>query len=211
MMEFILTILAVFVVLMGNELWWRSRTVHSEFSRKFVHLTVGSFVAAWPFFLTWHEIELLSLAFLVVVTASKFLHIFQAIHSVQRPTWGELFFAISVGSVAVVTHDKWIYAAALLQMALADGLAAIVGVHYGNHLKLKYLVFGHAKSVTGTLTFFVVSIAILLAFEHWSGVSLGFGYAAATSALATVLENLGVFGLDNVLVPLAVALMLVNR
>src|SRR5665213_2636370 len=162
MLFLILTMLAVFVILVCNELWWRARVVHSEFSRKFVHITVGSFVAAWPFFLSWHEIEGLSLAFLVVVSASKFLKVFQAIHSVQRPTWGELFFAVSVGMVALITHNKWIYAAALLQMALADGMAAIIGVQYGN--RQKYLVFGHPKSVAGTLTFFIVSIAILLAF-----------------------------------------------
>jgi phytol kinase len=204
-----LTVLAVFVILVCNELWWRSRTVHSEFSRKFVHIVVGTFVAAWPFFLSWHQIEGLSVAFLVVVTASKYLRVFQAIHSVQRPTWGELFFAVSVGLVALVTHDKWIYGAALLQMALADGLAAIVGVHYGN--RLKYLVFGHAKSVAGTLSFFLVSVVILLAFEHWSGTALGFGYVALVSALATILENLAIMGLDNLLVPLLVALMLINR
>jgi len=197
------------VILVGNELWWRSRTAHSEFSRKFVHITVGSFVATWPFFLSWHQIEFLSLAFLVVVSASKFLKVFQAIHSVQRPTWGELFFAVSVGMVALVTHDKWIYAAALLQMALADGLAAIVGVHYGN--RQKYLVFGHPKSVAGTLTFFIVSASILMAYQHWSGVVLGFGYTAAAAGLATVLENVAVMGLDNLLVPLVIALMLVNR
>ncbi|HZL07772.1 MAG TPA: hypothetical protein VFC50_01105 [Candidatus Dormibacteraeota bacterium] len=209
MLFLILTMLAVFVILVCNELWWRARVVHSEFSRKFVHITVGSFVAAWPFFLSWHQIEGLSIAFFAVVTASKYLRVFQAIHSVQRPTWGELFFAVSVGLVAVVTHDKWIYAAALLQMALADGLAAIIGVHYGN--RLKYLVFGHAKSVTGTVSFFVVSVAILLAYEHWSGVALGLGYVALVSALATILENVAIMGLDNLLVPMLVALLLVNR
>src|SRR5665213_3648500 len=209
MLFLILTMLAVFVILVCNELWWRARVVHREFSRKFVHITVGSFVAAWPFFLSWHQIEGLSIAFFAVVTASKYLRVFQAIHSVQRPTWGELFFAVSVGLVAVVTHDKWIYAAALLQRALADGLAAIIGVHYGN--RLKYLVFGHAKSVTGTVSFFVVSVAILLAYEHWSGVALGLGYVALVSALATILENVAIMGLDNLLVPMLVALLLVNR
>jgi phytol kinase len=194
---------------MVNEVWWRNRPVHSEFSRKFVHITVGSFVAFWPFFLSWQEIELLSLAFLLVVTVSKYLRLFQAIHSAQRPTWGELFFAVSVGLVALATHDKWIYAVALLQMSLADGLAAVIGVHYGN--RLKYLVFGHTKSVVGTLTFFVVSLSILLAFGHWSNMSLGLGYVLVVSTLATILENLAVLGLDNLMVPLLVALMLVNH
>jgi phytol kinase len=209
MLFLILTILAVFVLLVGSEVWWRRQAVHGEFSRKFVHITVGSFVAFWPFFLSWRQIELLSVAFLIVVAISKYLKIFQAIHSVQRPTWGELFFAVSVGLVALATHDKWIYAAALLQMSLADGLAAVIGVHYGN--RLKYLVFKHAKSVVGTLTFFVISLGILLAVGHWSNMPLGFHYALAISVLASILENLAVFGSDNLLVPLLVALMLANH
>jgi phytol kinase len=204
-----LTVLAVFILLVINEFWWRSRDVHTEFGRKFIHVTVGSFVAFWPFFLSWHDIELLSVAFLVVVIASKYLKLFQAIHSVQRPTWGELFFAVAVGSVALVTHNKWIYMAALLQMALADGLAAIIGVQYGN--RLKYLVFQHPKSVAGTLTFFIVSFGILMGFGHYSGESITVSYAALLSVLAGTLENVAVWGLDNILVPLLVAVMLVHH
>lgn len=207
-MNLALTVLAVFLILMGNEIWWRHRTVHSEFSRKFAHITIGSFVAFWPFFLSWRDILGLSAAFLVVVAISKYLKVFQAIHSAQRPTLGEIFFAISVGTITLITHDKWIYAAALLQMALADGLAAIIGV-YGN--RLRYLIFGHTKSVAGTLSFFFVSLIILGAFRHWSGLPLELSYAATIAALATIVENLSVFGLDNLLVPVLVAFMLVNH
>jgi len=208
-MTLALTVLIIFAILVTNEFWWRTRTTHSEFSRKFVHITVGSFVAFWPFFLSWREIQALSLAFLIVVAASKYLKVFQAIHTAQRPTWGEIFFALSVGLITLVTHNKWIYAAALMQMALADGLAAIIGVYLGN--SVKYLVLDHPKSLAGTMGFFVVSFAILAAFERWSGLPLELGYALLISGMATVAENVAVFGLDNLLVPLIVAIMLVNR
>jgi dolichol kinase len=202
-------VLVVFVLLLLSEMWWRRRQVHGEFSRKFVHITVGSFVAFWPFFLSWRDIELLSVAFLLSVAASKYLRLFQAIHSVQRPTLGEFFFALAVGLVALTTHNKWIYAAALLQMGLADGLAAVIGVRYGN--RLKYLVFKHPKSLAGTLTFFVVSFGILTGFSHWSGMPLGLVYILTVSVAASILENLAVLGLDNLLVPLFIALLLVNH
>jgi phytol kinase len=209
MLLILLTVITVFLLLVINELWWRVRAVHDEVNRKFVHITVGSFVAFWPFFLSWHQIELMSVAFVIVVSISRYLNLFKAIHSVQRLTWGELFFALAVGLVALVTHDKWIYAAALLQMSLADGLAAIIGVQYGN--PLKYLVFKQAKSAAGTLTFFVVSLAILLVINQWAGWPGGLVYLLAVSAIATVLENVAALGLDNVAVPLAVALLLANH
>jgi phytol kinase len=205
----ILTILLVFIVLVLNEIIWRKRRTHSEFSRKFVHVTVGCFVAFWPFFLSWHQIEFLSLAFLVVVSASKFIHIFNAIHSVQRPTWGEVCFALSVGLVAIATHNKWIYMASLLQMGLADGLAAIVGVQFGK--SNNYSFFGHTKSILGTLTFFVCSVVILVIYTHFSGNHLSGLFIAGLALLSSLLENASVQGLDNLTVPLMTAILLAHH
>lgn len=207
-MALVLSILVVFVLLILNELWWRTHAVHSELSRKFIHVTVGSFVAFWPYFLSWRQIQLLSIAFLVVVAISKYLGVFRAIHSVQRPTWGEIFFALAVGGLTFITHNKAIYAAALLQMSLADGLAAIVGTRYGN--RQKYLVFGYTKSMVGTLTFFVVSVLILMGFSHYGHTYLDPTKIGVISLAATIIENLAIRGLDNVLVPLAVGLLLVH-
>jgi len=207
-MALALTIVLVFVLLGFNELWWRKHPMHSEFSRKFVHITVGSFVAFWPYFLSWHEIQFLSVAFLVGIAASKYLNVYQAIHSVQRPTWGEVLFAIAVGVTTLITHDKAIYAAALLQMSLADGMAAVIGTHYGN--RQKYLVFGHTKSILGTLTFFFISLLILIGFSHYSHAHLSPIVIGIIAATASMIENLAIHGLDNLLVPMVVALLLVH-
>ncbi len=208
-MALLLTALAVLIILVLNEVLWQKKDVHGEFSRKFVHVSVGSFVACWPFYLSWRQIEILGLAFLVGVTISKYLKIFQAIHSVQRPTLGEAFFAISIIALAFMTHNKWIYAAAALQMGLADGLAAIVGLRYGR--RQSYVILDHTKSVIGTLTFFIVAVLILLAFSHYSGITLSDKRILTTAAIASVLENVAVVGIDNLLVPLAVALLLIHR
>lgn len=208
MTPILLTILAVFTVLVANEVWWRRHAPNDEFSRKFVHITVGSFVAFWPFFLSWQQIELLSVAFLIVIGVSKYFNLFQAIHSVQRPTWGEVFFAAAVGIIALLTHDKWIYTAALLQMSLADGMAAVIGTRFGG--RHKYLMFGYPKSLTGTLTFFIVSLAILMTLNSHLADPLGWGLMIGISALASLIENLAIRGLDNLLVPLLVAIILTH-
>jgi phytol kinase len=204
----IVTILAVLVLLLINEYWWRWQEVHNEFSRKFVHIVVGSFVASWPFFLSWGEIQFLSLAFLIVVSLSKYFNVFQAIHSVQRPTLGEVFFAAAVGLITLITQNAWIYAAALLMMSLADGLAAVIGTRYG--LRNRYSVLGHTKSWIGTTTFFVIALLILSGYSMWSGDQLFVGMLICSAILATVIENFAVEGLDNLLVPVSVALLLTN-
>ena len=141
-----------------------------------------------------------------MIVVSKYLNIFQAIHSVQRPTWGEIFFALVVGVLAFVTHDKWIYAAALLQMSLADGMAAVVGTYFGrNH---RYHVLGHIKSIPGTIAFFVISLGILALYSGHSGTHLMLPTMLAVSLCATLLENFAIHGFDNLLVPLLVAVAL---
>jgi dolichol kinase len=203
-MNILLTLAVVAAALLLNEWWWHGRT-HGEVSRKFVHITVGSFVAFWPLFLSWRQIELLSAAFVAGVLVSQQLGIFKAIHSVQRPTWGEVFFGASVGLVALTTHNPAIYAVALLHMSLADGLAAIFGVKFG--ASNAYQVFGHRKSVVGTLAFAVTS-ALILAVFAWHQ-HIGFHLSFVPLILgAAIIENLAVRGFDNLLIPLLVAFVL---
>lgn len=143
---------------------------------------------------------------MIVVAISRYFQIFRAIHSVTRPTWGEVYFAVAVGAVTFITHNKWVYVAALLQMSLADGLAAIIGVRYGP--TNRYHVLGQAKSVVGTLTFIIVSMVILAVFSHNNTYAITGMAIFGLATLAGVLENLGVFGLDNLLVPIFMATLL---
>lgn len=206
-MPVLFALVAVAALLLISEAWWRQRGTDHELSRKFVHITVGSFVAFWPYFLSWGEIQLLSLGFLVVVAASRYLHVFRAIHSVQRPTWGEFFFAIAVGLLTLVRHHPHIYTAALLIMSLADGLAAVIGTRFGR--RGRYIVFGSQKSVIGSLTFFIVAGVILLVYSHTSH-QLPAYQIGALALGATLLENLGAKGSDNLLTPVFVALALLG-
>lgn len=204
MIAFALTILAVFATLVANEWWWRGKT-HGEISRKAVHISVGTFVAFWPLFLHWWQIELLSVAFVLVVAVSQRLQLFRAIHSVQRPTWGEFFFGLSVGLVAFATHSPAIYAVALLHMSLADGLAAVSGKKLGQ--RNTYRVFGARKSVAGTITFCLISTSIMLGFALQQHTGFHISYVLLVVS-ATILENIAVRGLDNLLIPLVVAFVL---
>lgn len=206
-MYLILSVLAVLVILIASEIGWREHWLKGEIGRKFVHITVGSFVAFWPFFMTWNQIRLLSLAFMIVVIISDRLKLFHAINSVQRPTFGEICFAAVVGLLTFVTHSKGVYAAALLQMSLADGFAAIVGTRYGRDNK--YHLWGHNKSVAGTAAFLVTAIAILIGYSVW-GSALSVPVIVIGAAVAAILENLAPLGLDNLLVPLFIGLLLAH-
>ncbi len=106
-----------------------------------------------------------------------------------------------------VTNNAAIYTVALLQMGLADGLAAVIGTRYGKHNQ--YKIFGHAKSLVGAAAFFITSYSILLTYFIFTG-HISIGWCLLVAAGAAGLENLGVQGIDNLLVPLFVALMLIR-
>ena len=205
-MPILITLVAIFILLCINEFWWRTKKSHKELSRKFIHITIGVFTAFWPFYLSFTAIKYLSLAYLIVVIISKKLKIFRSVHEVERNTWGEVYFALSVGLLAFLTHNKWLYAASLMQMALADGLAAVIGVTYGR--ASQYKIFGYTKSVVGSLTFFLVSFVILAVFKESGHLSLNLATLGLISLSATFIENMGVMGLDNLLVPMLVLFLL---
>jgi dolichol kinase len=88
-------------------------------------------------------------------------------------------------------------------MSLADGFAAVIGTRYGQ--RFRYIVFGHAKSILGTLAFLIVSVLILIGYSQESGQHLTAIFIFDLSVAASAIENLGVAGLDNLLVPVLVA------
>lgn len=202
----IFVVLGVLVILLFAEYLSRYRGVHSELTRKLVHMLVGIFVAFWPFFLTWRQIQLLSLAFLFVVLISIKLNIFRSIHAVKRNAIGEVLFAMIIGILAFISNNEWVFMAAMLHLSLADGLAAIIGVLYGD--TNKYKVLGETRSIAGNLAFFFSSVAIMLFYSivgdnAYSGLTL-----IGIPVISTILENFAIKGTDNLVIPLFVALIL---
>jgi len=204
----LLSLGAVFFILYFAERGARARHLHPELTRKFVHVTVGTFVAFWPFYLSWRIIASLSLLFMVAIAVSMRYEILRSIHSVQRTTRGELLFALSIGLIALLATNKWVFMASILNLSLGDGVAALVGILKGEGNE--YKIFGHTKSRAGTIAFLVTSLCISIFYVVFSG--SGFSWAALllVPVLAAVTENIAINGTDNLAIPVVVALLLTN-
>lgn len=193
-----------------------------ELTRKFVHILTATFIASWPFFMSRPLIQLLSGLMLLVVIMSKYMGVsfnprkfpgvtlgrstFRSVHNVDRHTYGELLFPVAIFLSASLAGSDWIFAAAMLHLGLADGLAAAIGVQNLGHMN--YKIFGQAKSLIGSLTFLAVSISVTAAIVFWLSPAEFGPWAPAVviwlPLTATLVENLAVWGTDNVLVPLVV-------
>lgn len=204
-----LAILIVLLILLLSEVLWQTKRLQGERARKFVHMMVGTFVAFWPFFLSWQTIQFLSLAFLIVVLLTKRFLVFRAIYAVRRRSWGEALFALGIGLAAVITKSEWVFAAAILHLSLADGLAAVVGSRWGKPRRNGF--FGHYKTTLGTVTFWLVSVAIvsaLLVVDKAGFPSSTWPVIIWLPLAVTILENNSSRGLDNLILPVFVALVL---
>ena len=207
--EIVLSLLAIFLLLVVTELLWRQGKLDVEVSRKLVHMGTGVIVATWPLFMTWRQIQIFAFIMLVVVVISHHLHLFKSIHSVKRITRGEILYPIGILIIALLEPAPWMFSIAVLHLALADSVAAIVGVHWGH--RTRYTIISHGKSLVGSAAFFLTSYAIfvvssLVVSDH--GISHELGWYLAASLALTVVENLSWYGLDDITVPVAVIVIL---
>ncbi len=205
-MIFLLTaVLPIFLLLVLSEVLWRAKILRGENARKLLHIIIGSYVAVWPFFLSGRQIEGLSLAMFVGVAISHKFKIFHAILDVKRKTLGDLLYAVGIGITAFLFKSPWIFAIAILHLSIGDGLAGLVGVRHGKNNK--YLVWGQDKSLAGTIVFAVCSLAILSLAPIYQHVSIG-SLLVLLPVTAALVENVSIYGTDNVTIPLLITLAL---
>jgi len=208
MLAAILVVIVTFCILIYAEWLSRAKQIHAELTRKLVHVAVGTFVAFWPFFLSWRWIEVLSIAFFIVISVSIRWNVFRSIHAVKRNMNGELLFAIVIGLLAAISTNKWVFTASMLHLSIADGLAAVIGLGWGD--TNSYKVFGKTKSIAGSAAFFVCSLMILFAYWMFAGSSTSLLTVLWLPLVATATENLAVNGTDNLVMPMVIALVLTS-
>lgn len=189
-------------LLLISEFLWRKNKISGENARKFVHIFTGTIIAFLPFWVGYRWITLLAVGFVLVNCINRFIPVFHAINGVSRKTWGDILLGLSVLLISLLKPNKWLFAGAVMQVALADGMAAVIGVKYA---KGTYKILGNKKSYIGTATFFLLSWAIVLIALLNTGstdVASIRAMVLISPLVLTAIENLGVYGLDNLILPL---------
>lgn len=198
------------IILLVDELLWRHKLLYGELKRKFVHIGATCFIAFWPWLISWQAIQLLGLAMFVGLVVNRYFKTLHYLGNIRKKSLGEFFLALAVFFCALLTDEKLFFALAMLHVALADGIAAVVGSKFRSNFR--YTVFGQTKTVIGSMTFWVVSLFILGIGALFAHNSIPFdNYAVLLFALPPVLmvlENISVLGSDNLVIPVAVILSL---
>ncbi|CAN5688255.1 hypothetical protein BH23PAT2_BH23PAT2_10060 [soil metagenome] len=194
--------MAIGAVLLTNEYLWQKKLVRGEASRKLAHILIGSFIATWPMYMSWHEIRIaLVIGFVSAVVVRK-LVLFPSIFDVKRRTYGDIAAPLIIIIAAMLEPTRTIFAVAVLHVAFADGMAALIGSRFGR--KKAYNIMKQKKTVIGTLTFYVCSMIIMTTaaiFKPTIDIPTTLVYIGVIPILATYIENISPNGLDNIFVP----------
>jgi dolichol kinase len=202
-------VLVVLGLLLIAERIKKHEKLNPEIARKFVHITVGSFVAFWPFWIPANVIYIICLGFISVDIFSRITGWFPSIHKVPRKTWGDVLFPVGIAATLWLANDPWIFTAAILHLSLADGFAALAGEKYGK--TNAYKILGYKKTFAGNVAFFLISLAIVMGliwFEPGSFSAIAAPVLLLVPLFATTIESLSVRGSDNILVPVLLTLLL---
>lgn len=202
----LLALASVGVFVLIAELIRAKTHAHRELTRKIAHIGAAIAISVWPFYLSWGAIQVLGIILLIGVLISIRFSLAPSIHNVRRKSHGEWLFALAILGVAAFANSPAAFCIAILHLGLADGLAAVIGTMHGKNNE--YHVLGDRKSRIGSLTFFATSIVLLISYNIWGSDPIS-GVAVVTVAFfATILENIGLRGTDNLTVPMLVVIAL---
>jgi phytol kinase len=200
------------LLLAGLALQVRSRWPDQpEWSRKLVHIGAGLAVPiAWGLGIDrWIAIGAAGLA-TVLAALNHRRRLLPGIEDVGRSSIGTIAYGASISLLLLLYWPEQAAAATagVLVMAFADGLAGLLGSSLDSP---HWRVFGQRRSLVGTLTMGITSLAMLLALmvtcRAIGQPAPGFAAVNGLALVAMLLEQIAVLGLDNFTVPIGMALL----
>jgi dolichol kinase len=140
----------------------------------------------------------------------RFLLPLKSIYSIKRLSIGEILIGIGIAITAWFSESGSVFSAAVLIVSWSDSVAAIIGTAYGK--KNSFKIFKSKKSVVGSSAFFVTTLGIVFGyylyeynmFSSIASLSLFSAviYSVGISFILTLTELTGVYGSDNLSVPI---------
>ena len=178
-----------------------------ELSRKVIHIGAGFLLplSVWLQLDRW--IALTAALFATALVALNYQrNWFGLIEDVDRKTYGTIFYCLSISGLIYLFWDKNPVAmlAGSLVMSISDGLASLIGKGIPSP---KWTFQDQTKSLAGTTTMLLCTSFILISISQLGWSSLSLVNIATISVVVTTLEQLSIYGLDNITVPISTSLM----
>jgi phytol kinase len=205
-----LLVLAALGVMMLALRWYQRRySPPPEIPRKMLHVGMGLIVLTFP----WLFQDSLPVIALGVIALGAMLSVRYVavlrrgvggvVHGVERESSGEIYFPVAVAMVFWLAGGRAVmFAIPVLMLALADAVAALIGLRYGT---MEYTTGEAPKTIEGSVAFFTVAfLSVLVPLLLWTAVGRVevLLIAVIMGLLVMLLEAVSWHGLDNLFIPL---------
>lgn len=207
----VLSYVFVFGIIGLGEIARKLLGLKEEFTRKFIHIGVGHWIfLAIAFFGSWKWAIIPPATFILLNYLSYRATLFKSMEIGEKSNLGTIYYPVSLLVLVAVffsLDSRYIAAVGIMAMAWGDGMAAIIGLHFG---RLSFFVGDRKKSLEGSCAMFsfsFISIFVaLLLLSPYSGFTLILK-TLVTSLLATFLELVSIRGTDNLSVPILTSMI----
>lgn len=178
------------------ELLKRKSSLSANITRRITHVGATVIAAASPLFISKTIIVSACLLFAVTVFFFRKTKLLSSVHDIERKSYGDVFLPLGEAITALLFLPNNIpaFQFGVLVMGISDAFAGFVGERYGNK---KFHFLGLTKTTEGSIVFFILTLVIFAVFTH----SIGLG-AIVTAFILTVAECIGIFGSDNLILPI---------
>ena len=194
----------IITVLLISFLCKRYYPEKEELSRKVIHIGTGPVILlAWLFDIP-KNIAFFSAFFITIALAVNYQYrLLPTIEDIERKSLGTIAYGISITLLLLLFWPRYPLSISIgvLSMAFGDGLAGLIGKSINSP---KWLVLGQTKSIAGTFTMATVVAMTTAIISSINNLSIQPLDIIIISIIATVLEQISPWGIDNITVPIGV-------
>ena len=203
---FIIT-LWITIVLLSAFLCKRYFPKQEELSRKIIHIGTGPVILLATLFEIPKNIAFFSSFFITIALGINYQYrLLPAIEDIERKSFGTIAYGISITLLLLMFWPRYSSSISIgvLSMAFGDGLAGLIGRSINSP---KWLIFGQTKSIAGTFTMGTIVAISTKTISSFNSLEIQPLEIIVISLIATILEQISPWGIDNITVPIGVTCM----
>ena len=175
-----------------------------ELSRKIIHIGTGPvIILAWLFDVPKNIAFLSALLITIALGINYQYRLLPAIEDIERKSFGTIAYGISITLLLLLFWPRYASSISIgvLSMAFGDGFAGLVG---RSVISPKWSILGQTKSFVGTVTMGSVVAITTSIISTTNDLGIEPLEIIIISLIATFLEQISPWGIDNLTVPIGV-------
>ena len=205
MLKYFLIIVYIISVFSIAIIYRRIQPNNKELLRKIIHIGIGPLIPIAKYFEISRNFAAYFTFLIFILIAINYIYkVFPIIENVERKSYGTLFYCLSLFILIMLFWDKDpnSLVVGFFIMTFGDGFAGLIGKNISSK---NWLIFNQRKSLLGTFTMFTTSLLVLISTCFYMDFPLNSNYILI-AAIATTLEQVSIYGIDNLTVPIISAI-----